>query len=183
MTGQDMERNRVRYELTCYSASGSGATSDGCGTTVRARRGVGGTGRDMERERACAGHLRARGGRTEQNWMWKKKETWQGGDRDGQDTKKIKKRGRGTHSLMLDCPGHGKKKRCQRGAVYNWSVHGESERVWALTNGMPRAMWHWEQWRRWQLRGRNASGQDTGRKQASDALTCLRGQWYHSRGL
>jgi len=58
-TGQDMERNQVRYELTCYSASGSRATSDGCGTTIGARRGVGGTGRDMERERACAGHLHA----------------------------------------------------------------------------------------------------------------------------
>jgi len=39
MTGQDMERNQVRYKLTCYSASGSGATSDVCGTTIGARRG------------------------------------------------------------------------------------------------------------------------------------------------
>ena len=46
----------------------------------------------------------------------------------GQSGHKKNKKAREGHSLAhVGLPRTWKKKRCQRGAVYNWSVHGESE--------------------------------------------------------
>ena len=110
---------------------------------------------------------------------WRKKEPGEGGDRDWSGQNKIKKQVRGTHSLMSNCPGHGKKGGQSASGQYMGKASEYGTHQW----NAPRAMWHWEQQQQWQLWGKNASGQDTGRKQVGNALTCSRGRWYHSRGL